>query len=95
MNNSQDRGKISKEGNIKMDKKLSNWAIEKAVGAWTTEKTSHKVMDEELAFEFAKIIERIGSRPWLGNATTKELLEELTARAEVGGYSSYKTVDKI
>lgn len=29
----------------------------------------------------------------LGCATTKELLDELTARAVVGGYSSYRTVD--
>lgn len=35
--------------------------------------------------------DEIWSQPWLGNATTKELLDELTARAEVGGYATYKT----
>lgn len=33
------------------------------------------------------------SKPYLGNATTRELLAELEARAEVGGYAGYRTVD--
>lgn len=33
----------------------------------------------------------ITSKSWLGNATTKELLDELSARAEINGYSNYKT----
>lgn len=32
-------------------------------------------------------------RPMLGLATTKELLEELSARAEIHGYAGYRTVD--
>lgn len=31
--------------------------------------------------------------PQLGLATTAQLLEELTARAVVGGYAGYRTVD--
>jgi hypothetical protein len=31
--------------------------------------------------------------PQLGLATTAQLLSELTARAEVGGYANYRTVD--
>ncbi len=33
----------------------------------------------------------VNSKPWLGNATTAELLAELTARAEIHGYAKYKT----
>lgn len=32
-------------------------------------------------------------KPNLGLATTRELLDELTARAEVHGYANYKTVE--
>jgi hypothetical protein len=32
-------------------------------------------------------------QPNLGLATTQELLEELMARARVGGYDQYRTVD--
>lgn len=38
-------------------------------------------------------VEEISNQPWLGNATTKEMLEELMARAEVHGYANYRTVD--
>lgn len=49
-----------------------------------------------LSFIDAKIAEavnRTSSRPWLGNATTAELLNELTVRAEIHGYANYRTVD--
>lgn len=32
-------------------------------------------------------------QPLLGLATTRQLLEELTARAEINGYAEYRTVD--
>lgn len=38
-------------------------------------------------------IEQLKSSPNLGLATTQELLEELMARARVGGYDQYRTVD--
>ena len=41
----------------------------------------------------ANKVEEISNQPWLGNATTKEMLEELMARAEVHGYANYRTVD--
>jgi len=36
---------------------------------------------------------KLKNEPRLGMATTAELLEELTARAEVGGYATYRTWD--
>lgn len=35
----------------------------------------------------------IPTEPYLGLATTAQLLDELRARAEVGGYAGYRTVD--
>jgi len=61
-------------------KKPSELSLGKAAQAWCTEKTSSKVMDEELAFAFAEILDEIWVRPWLGNATTAEMLDELDAR---------------
>lgn len=74
-------------------KQPSPLSLQYAGKAWTMPETSNKVMDEKLAFAFAEILDEILSKAWLGNATTKELLKELTSRAEVGGYSNYKTSD--
>ncbi len=77
------------------EKKPSEYALQKAASAWTQPTTSSKTMDTELAMEFAKILDEVLSKPWFGNATTKELLDELSARAEIGGYANYSTVPKI
>jgi len=69
------------------------WARQKVAVAWCQPKTENKEMDVDLAEEFAKILDKETSVPLLGNATTGELLTELTARAEVGGYIDYKTVN--
>ena len=61
-------------------RKVSTFCLEKAAQAWQGDKTSSKVMDSELAIEFAIILDGVWSQPWLGNATTEELLEELKAR---------------
>ena len=61
---------------------------EKAAQAWCKPTTSNKVMDVELAEAFADILDEIWSRPWLGNATTGELLDEIKARVNC----SYRTV---
>ena len=45
----------------------------------------------EMATELAKEGGRGG--PWLGLATTRELLEEITARTEMDGRMDYRTVD--
>ena len=71
----------------------TNLAREKAAQAWCKETTKHKEVDTELAEAFAEILDDIWSQPWLGNATTGEMLEELKTRAEIHGYSRYRTVD--
>jgi len=73
--------------NIK--KQPSSLSLQKAAQAWCTEYTSHKEMDSDLATAFAEILDEIWSKPWLGNATTKELIEELSARVDL----NYKTVE--
>jgi len=45
-------------------------------------------MDADLCEAFAQILNEIWSQPWLGNATTGELIEELKARSDL----NYKTV---
>lgn len=37
-------------------------------------------MDGALAEAFAEILDEVWSKPWLGNATTEELLDELQVR---------------
>ena len=71
----------------------TNLALKKAAQAWCKETTKHKEMDSELAEAFAEILDEIWSKPWLGNATTGEMLEELKTRAEIHGYLGYRTVD--
>ena len=68
----------------------SELSLGKAAQAWCMPYTSNKVMDEELATAFAEILDDIWSKPWLGNATTKELLDEIAARC---GDLNYKTVN--
>ena len=70
------------------DKVISTASIEKAAQAWCKEKTSHKTMDSDLAMAFAEILDEIWSQPWLGNATTGELIEELRARSDL----DYKSI---
>lgn len=59
------------------------FAREKAAQAWTTAKTSSKVLDGELAEAFALILVEEMYKPNLGCATTKELLDEISARIEI------------
>ena len=65
------------------------FARQKAVQVWCKDTTKHKAMDPELCEAFAEIIEELTSRPWLGNATTKQLLDEISARVDL----NYKTVE--
>jgi len=71
----------------------SQLARERAAQAWTTPETERKVMDPVLADAFADILDEIWSQPWLGNATTAQLLDEVRARIEVSGQLNYRTVD--
>ena len=73
--------------------KPTNLSLQKAAQAWRKENTKHKVMDPDLAAAFAEILDEVWNLPWLGNATTGEMLQELKTRAEIHGYSNYKTHD--
>ena len=64
-------------------------ARERVAQCWCQPTTKHIEMDVTLAEEFAKVLEWAWSQPWLGNATTKELLDEIAARSNL----SYRTVD--
>jgi len=64
---------------------------ERAAQAWCTPETENIQMDTRLAEAFANILEEIWSKPWLGNATTEELLDELRTRCELNGTLHYKT----
>ena len=61
---------------------------EKAAEAWCKPTTSNKEMDADLAEAFAEILDEIWCRPWLWNATTGEMLDEIRARVDC----DYKTV---
>jgi len=67
-------------------------ARETVAKAWCKPTTEHIVMQPELAEEFAIILDEVWSKPWLGNATTGELLDEIRTRIEVDGMLDYKTV---
>jgi len=70
-------------------------AREKVAQAWCTPTTSHKLMDPDLAEAFAEILQDIWSKPWLGNATTAELINEIRTRIEMDGKLNYRTVDVV
>jgi hypothetical protein len=70
----------------------SELARQKAVQAWCKEKTRSKVMDVDLAEAFAEILDEIWTKPWLGNATTRELISEIVARIGENGLN-YRSVD--
>ena len=71
---------------------ISELARQKAAQAWCRKSTSKKTMDTELAIAFAEIIDEIWNKPWLGNATTGELFDEIIARIVKEGLR-YKTAD--
>jgi hypothetical protein len=70
---------------------ISQLAIERAAQAWCAPETEHKVMDQTLCMQFAKILDTELWTPKLGCATTKQLLDELAARVNL----DYKTVGEI
>ena len=67
-------------------------ARQKAAQAWCTPETEKIDVIPELAEAFAVILDEVWSKPWLGNATTAQLIDELRARCEMNGTLSYKTV---
>ena len=62
----------------------------RAAQAWCTPATEGIQMDGRLAEAFAEILDEVWTKPWLGNATTGELLDELRARCEVNGTLHYR-----
>lgn len=71
----------------------SKLAMEKAAQAWCKPSTEKLTMIPILAEEFAIILDEVWSQPWLGNATTAELIDELRIRCELNGTLEYRTVD--
>lgn len=65
------------------------FARQEAAQAWCEEKTSNKVMDPELAEEFAKILVKHMYEPHMGCASTGEMLDEIKARVNCG----YKPIE--
>lgn len=70
-----------------MNKPPSELALQTAAQIWQEPETSGIVMDSALAMAFACKLDEIWNKPWLGNATTKELLDEIAARVDL----NYKT----
>jgi len=62
-------------------------SIEKAAQVWCRPECSDIPMDSRLALAFAEVLDEIWNKPWLGNATTKQLLDEVAARVDL----DYKT----
>lgn len=78
------------ENNNRLKKQSpSHHAMALSAQVWCNPTTSNIEMDVRLATEFALIIDEITSQAWLGNATTGELLNEISARSDL----SYRTVD--
>ena len=69
------------------------FARQKAAKAWCQPTTEKIEMIPELCEAFAEIIHELWSQPWLGNATTRELINEIKARIEIDGNLDYRTVD--
>ena len=70
------------------DKTVTELARQRAAQAWCQPKTKGLDMIPELAEAFAEILDDIWGQPWLGNATTREMLDEIAARVDL----DYKTV---
>ena len=77
------------------EERRMNFARQEAAGAWCGEKTKDKIMDPDLAEEFAKILVKQMYEPKLGCATTRSLLDEIRTRIEVDGKLDYRTIDQF
>jgi hypothetical protein len=62
------------------DDRIGPHALHLAAQAWCAPGVTHKVVDPDLCVAFASILERELRKPWLGNATTAELLDEVHSR---------------
>lgn len=69
---------------------ISKLALEKAAQIWCRPDCEMVDMDIRLAHAFAEVLDEVWSKPWLGNATTRELIDEIAARSNL----DYRTVDQ-
>lgn len=69
----------------------SDLALRTAAKAWQVPFTAHLTEDPALLHAFANILDKVWSEPWLGKATTGQLLDEVRARVNL----SYKTTDPV
>lgn len=60
--------------------KITPLAWELAARAWSRPETSSIEVDIRLAAAFGSILTEVLSKPWLGNATNRDILAELAAR---------------
>jgi len=77
---------VTKDGQMYAAKGTPGWTQDEAM---TVADRLNATTEAEAAIE--RMVAKMG--PNLGMATTAELLAELQARAEVGGYAEYRTVD--
>ena len=68
--------------------------LEIAAQCWCEPTTSNIQMDARFAEQFAKVLASETSKPWLGMATTRELIEELSARMITSIDGSYYPADQ-
>ena len=73
----------------------SSLARERAAQAWCKDATKDRVMDIELCEAFADILDDIWTKPWLGNATNANLLDELRTRIQIHWDLSYQTTETV
>jgi len=69
------------------------FARQEALKAWCQPTTKTIKIIPKLVEAFAEIIHELWSQPWLGNATTRELIDEIKTRIEMDGKLEYRTVD--
>lgn len=64
-------------------------AAQLAAQAWCRPETHRIPMDTRLCKAFEEILDTVIRNPWLSNATTESLLEELSSRSRVEGYANH------
>ena len=68
-------------------------ARQRAAQAWCEPTTENIIVQPELTEAFAEILDDVWDQSWLGNATTRELLAEITTRIEMDGKLEYRTTE--
>ena len=71
----------------------SELALKVADECWLGPDTKHLLQDRAVTLAFARLLDEVWDQPWLGNATTGQLIDELRARCEFHKTLNYRTVD--